>query len=431
MRIISKLAESKLFKGVVIYGLSDAIQKGLGFLTLPIFSYFILPDELGIVANYDVLVQIVAYLAFTSLVGNIIYFYYDRSKEKVATLVSNLIFLFSLVNVGACVCIFIFSDIAENYLCFGFNLQLLAIIQNEFNLIHSLNTTLYRLEERPIPCVSINLSYTVINIGIACLLLIYYKMGGVGKIYSHFIVGFIFVFVDLYLLYKRNYLKIKWDKKCQKELLKFGLPLIPHSIAYWIKSGFDKILLTTYCGLTANGLFSMAMTFGAIYTIFRNSFNSAYNPYIQKRIAEITPENEKNEKIAIVKQTYIVIIGFFLLMVPLIGIVWIAINYMLNESYKQSFIYIPWIFVSLTLTTAYEQIVKFVYTVKKTLGLGIITFTCSIIQCVFTLIFLKCFGAIGVGYSMVLGATLIFISVWIYSQKVYQMPWFSFLNREE
>lgn len=428
MRIISRLAENKLFKGVMIYGIADALQKGLSFLTMPVFSYYILPEELGIVANFDVLVQIVSYLAFTSLVGNIIYFYYDRDRAQVALLVSNLVFLFTIVNVVCCGIIFLFSDIAEEYLCIGFSLQILAILLNEFNLIHALNGMLYRLEERPVPFVTINLSYAIVNIGLMFLFVVYYKMGGIGKIYSHFAIGFIFVFIDLYLLNKRGYIKFRWSNRCQKELLKFGVPLIPHSIAYWIKSGLDKILLTTYCGLAANGLFSMAMTFGAIYTVFRNSFNNAYNPYIQKRIAGITSENEKSEKIAIVKQTYIVIISFFILMVPLIWAVWLIINYMLSEAYKPSFMYVPWIFLSLTLTTAYEQVVKFVYTVKKTLGLGIITFTCSIIQSGCTFVFIKYFGDQGVNYSMVCGAVLIFVCVWIYSQKVYPMPWFSIFS---
>ena len=31
-----------------------------------------------------------------------------------------------------------------------------------------------------------------------------------------------------------------------KKLLKFGIPLLPHSLSFWFKSGFDKILLTIY-----------------------------------------------------------------------------------------------------------------------------------------------------------------------------------------
>lgn len=431
MKIISKLASNKLCKGVIIYGLADAFQKALGFLTLPIFSYYILPDELGLVANFDVLVQIASYLAFTSLVGNVIYFYYDRSREKVALLVSNLIYLFSIVNVLSSIGIFFFSDIAKNYLYLGFKFQLLAIILNEFNLIHSLNAILYRLEERPIPFVTISISYIIGYTAITFLIVVYYKMGGIGKIYSHVIIGFIFVFIDLFLLIKRKYLRLQWSNKCQKELLKFGLPLVPHSIAYWMKSGLDKILLTAFCGLTANGQFSMALTFGSIYTIFRSSFNNAYDPYIQKRIASIRPDNEKKEKIAIVKQTYIIILGFFILMIPLIGAVWIVINYFLSDQYINSYMYVPWIFLSLTFITAYEQVVKFIYTVKKTLGLGIITFTCSIIQSGCTYLFLKFFGAGGVGYSMALGSFIIFIAVWIYSQKVYPMPWGYFFEKTQ
>lgn len=426
---IKHLAKSNLFKGVLTYGIGDLIQKGISFLTMPIFSYYILPEELGLVANFDIMVQILSYIAFTSVVGNILYFYYDRDREQVALLVSNLMILFSIINVLAIICVFLFSNIAEKYLFLGIKFQLLAILLNEANLIHALNTMLYRLEDKPIPFISINLSYCFINIGLLFLYVIYLGLGGVGKIYSHCVVAFLFVAVDLLLLYRRHYFNFRWSNKCLKELLLFGVPLLPHSLAYWLKSGFDKILLTNFCGLAANGMYSMAISFGAVYTIFGNSFNNAYNPYIQKRITQITPENEKSEKRAIVIQTYEVIIGFFVLMIPLIGFCWLVIKYMLSAKYLDSFSFIPWIFLSLTLKTAYDQVVKFVYTEKKTIGLGIITLSCSIIQCLMTYFFLQIWGENGIKYSLVAGAFLIFVSVWIYSQKVYPMPWFSFFKK--
>ncbi len=34
----------------------------------------------------------------------------------------------------------------------------------------------------------------------------------------------------------------------------------------------DKVILTAYCGLNVNGLYSMALSFGAVYALFNTSF---------------------------------------------------------------------------------------------------------------------------------------------------------------
>lgn len=80
-----------------------------------------------------------------------------------------------------------------------------------------------------------------------------------------------------------------------RELLHFGIPLLPHSLSFWLKSGMDKVLLTTYCGLTINGLYSMAMSFGAAYSIFFTAFKGAYVPYLQKRLNAMNDINRDSE----------------------------------------------------------------------------------------------------------------------------------------
>lgn len=413
----------------MIYSIADVLQKGISFLTMPIFSYYILPEELGLVANFDTLVQIVMLLAFNSIVsGGLTYFFYERSHKENAVLISNLILLFTVIILFAAGIIFVFNNTIQKYAALSLGFQLLTIVMSEAMLLNALNSMLYRLEEKPLPFVTINITYTIFNIAFLFYFLVYLKIGGIGKIYAHLAVNLIFCIVNVILLIKRGYIVIKISKSDIKSLLNFGIPLIPHSAAFWIKGGLDKILLTTLCGLAANGLYSMAMTFGAVYSIFKNSFTQAYNPYIQKRISKINTLNENDEKRAIVKQTYWIIAGFFVAYFPIVVFCWCVIHYLLSDKYEPSFQFVPWIILSMTINTIYELVVKFVYTAKKTAGLGIITFCGSIVQCILTYLFIIKFGADGVKYGLVSGSLIIMIFVWIYSQKVYPMPWLIYSN---
>ena len=134
---------------------------------------------------------------------------------------------------------------------------------------------------------------------------------------------------------------------------------------------------------------------------------------------------EFDEKIKLVRMTYgfggLSVILYFILVV----FCWFAIQYVINEKYLPCFQFIPWILMARTLHAFYSLIVEYIYTAKKTLGLGVITFTGSFIQLAMTYSFIRLFGIDGIKISIVVGELVIMIGVWWYSNRVYPLPWLS------
>ena len=427
MKIRLKFGKRKTLLGnALIYILSDGITKALSFLILPFVSFYLIPEQLGIAANFDVLQSILMLLAGQAIVNALPYFYYDRSREEIGLLVSNLLFIIIAVNLCCLIIILLIYGLIDEYLHIGLFLQLLTLISVIANLLLSINLILYRLEEKPFVFLKLQLLQSLIYVFLLILLVVCLRKEALGKIYSAVFSCSIVCLLHIYLLYKRGYLIWKIDRNSIGELLRFGIPLLPHSLSFWIKSGMDKILLTTFCGLSVNGLYSMAMSFGAIYSIFKVAFDNAYIPYLQKRISKMTFDNQKAEKKQLVRISYIISSVFFLLFFVVMFICWILIQYVLSDLYRDSFQFIPWILFSLTIYSFYSLVVQYPYTAKKTLGLGIITFSGSIIQLLLTFVLVRMLGADGIKYSLVIGALVTMFSVWWYSNRVYPLPWFSF-----
>lgn len=427
MKIRLKFGKRKTLLGnALIYILSDGITKALSFLILPFVSFYLIPEQLGIAANFDVLQSILMLLAGQAIVNALPYFYYDRSREEIGLLVSNLLFIIIVVNLCFLIIILLIYGLIDEYLHIGLFLQLLTLISVIANLLLSINLILYRLEEKPFVFLKLQLLQSLIYVFLLILLVVCLRKEALGKIYSAVFSCSIVCLLHIYLLYKRGYLIWKIDRNSIGELLRFGIPLLPHSLSFWIKSGMDKILLTTFCGLSVNGLYSMAMSFGAIYSIFKVAFDNAYIPYLQKRISKMTFDNQKAEKKQLVRISYIISSVFFLLFFVVMFICWILIQYVLFDLYRDSFQFIPWILFSLTIYSFYSLVVQYPYTAKKTLGLGIITFSGSIIQLLLTFVLVRMLGADGIKYSLVIGALVTMFSVWWYSNRVYPLPWFSF-----
>ena len=74
--------------------------------------------------------------------------------------------------------------------------------------------------------------------------------------------------------------------------------------------------------------------------------------------------------------------------------------------------------------------IQYPYSVKKTMGLGAITFSCSLLQLLATYICVSNFGKDGIKISIIIGSVVTCLGVWIYSNKVYPMPWLTFWKRK-
>lgn len=420
---------SKIKKGVVkqalIYTITDGLSKAMSFLLLPLISVYLLPEQLGIAANFDVLQNILMLIAGQAIVNSIPYFYYERNRTQVAVLISSLLFLIIIANIIFAFVIFFTFPIIENYLQLGLVLQLLTTVSVVAHLLTSIDVVLFRLEEKPYAFSILQISQTSIMIILLFIFVVYLRLEAIGKIMSTVCAFSVMALVHIVLLIRRGYITLKISLAEVKRLLKFGIPLLPHSLSFWFKSGVDKIVVTSFCGLAVNGLYSMALSFAAIYSIFFRAFQNAYVPYLQKRLNKMTTLNEKTEKRNIVILTYKIFSGALVLYIAVVLVCWIAINYFLSEKYIDSFQFIPWLLLGLTIQTMYNLVVEFPYSVKKTTGLGLFTFWGSLIQMGLTYVLVREIGVNGVNYSAVVGAIVTTLGVWWYSNHVYPMPWFS------
>jgi len=71
----------------------------------------------------------------------------------------------------------------------------------------------------------------------------------------------------------------------------------------------------------------------------------------------------------------------------------------------------------------YSIVSGYIFYRRKTKVLGMITFGSSTVQMMLTLLFVRHFGVIGAVYSSSTVALLTFIAVFIYTNKLYRIPW--------
>ena len=426
---MSFISRNKLVRDTLIYTITDAVGKAISFILLPILSYYLSPEGLGLATNFVVFTTIVNLLAGQAILNALSYFYYEQTKYQNSILVSNLIWM----TIAACTVLFfimlLFNNQIYQYLQLNLTFQSLAFFYAISFVFTNINLQLFRLEEKPKSFAIFQIIQIILHCILVVLFVIVLKQDGEGKIYAEFLTIVLMGLINLYSIIKRGYLVVKYDKSSIKTLLKFGLPLMPHSISFWFKSGADKVFITNFAGLAANGIYSMAMSISSLYTLVSNAFFNAYIPTLQKKLSNMTSDNERDEKIKIVKTIYLMIGLFFLVSLLSVLGAWIILNYMVADKYESAFDFIPGVILSLYIYVVYTFAVQFVYKMKKTFILGIITFTGSLVQMVLSYYFVKYSGPMGAVSSSIVGSLLVSLAIFYYSNKIYPMPWLYFWSK--
>jgi len=297
----------------------------------------------------------------------------------------------------------------------------IGVILSFSQFVTLLNLTLWIAEKKPKAYGIYQISQTFVISTMSILFVVVLHFDWTGQVIANILGTLSFALFSFYLLYKRGYLEFKFNKKDMKDLLHFGIPMIPHNLSGWITTNGDKLLLITLVGASATGLFTVGFQIGIVMGVLVSSFHKVWNPYLYEKLS--SSNFSLNSKIKIVKFTYLYFVLMVVLVLFLNFIAKYIFIYMIDSQYMDSYQYVIYILIMYALNGMYFMVVSYIFYFKKTKQLAYITFSCSILHLLFSYIFINIFGAIGAAYSGVISYTLMFLAVWYYSNKIYPMPW--------
>lgn len=433
MLSLRQLSSSPLVRNSFVYVFCDGINKAIPFLLLPFITHYLTPSDYGIITNFTVYVQILSVFCFTCTVGAVPVMFYKLDKEGLKRYVSSIILLNTLSQLLCSVIAVSASFWIEKSLNLSFPFQLSAIVTVWFSGITYVNMVLWRCEEKPLAFGVYQISQSALNALTTILFVILMLLGWQGRIYSMILATVVFGLISIVVLIRRGYLSFAIDKRFVKQTLLFALPLVPHALSFWFKGGLDKVMLTNMVGLSSNGLYSVALTWGSIVTMFLTAFNNAYAPFLYKKLTAFDKDRQGtlNEQKRLVKLIWgIVLLTFlFIVLVYLLSHVLIKIIY--APSYYGSLEYLPWVMAAQFFQGGYLMFVCFAHYTFKTKILGLITFSLSILQVGITYQMILYCGPVGAAVSSALTSLMTFYFVARYAMKVYTLPWFNFLRNNE
>ena len=420
MRINFRIFRSKLAKDSVIYTFSDVINMAIPFLLLPILARYLTPSDYGSLSAFTSITSGSSVIIGLSVSSSVNINYYKLSKKELSIYVSNVILISMLSFFITIVCLLIFQNYFVHLLSLSIKWILLAIIIAFASFIIVINTNLWIMEQKPILFGGFKISSTIVNFTLSLFFVIALAMSWEGRALGILVTSILFSLVSLALLFKRGFIKLKYNLDYIKDALQFGIPLIPYQLSGWIRNGGIIFLLIYLIGKNETGLYSVGAKFALIIYVLSMAFTKAWGPYLYR---ELSKDLDVLKKEKIVKVTYLSFILLLFLAAILTLLAPTIIQIVFPESYANSNDYVGYLVFGAAFQGMYLMVVKFIYFMKKTKYVAYITFTIGAINFLLAYLLIRMNGSIGAAQANTISFFLSFVVIWYYSNKVYKMPW--------
>lgn len=175
----------------------------------------------------------------------------------------------------------------------------------------------------------INLIRSVLEIGVAIILILWFQQQWEGRITGILIGGFVTLVFFLWYVISKGYLRAKFEFPYIRSELMFALPGFIVQCTVFIFNYGDKFVVAHQYGQENLADYSVAWTFASIIYVFC----SAFIQYLQPRIYETLGSSGYHWKhLKLYFKKYIIVI--FLLNISIMIGTWIAFKYLITKEYQ-------------------------------------------------------------------------------------------------
>ncbi len=284
-----------IFSLVSVYSFGNIAQNAILFIFLPIYTAYVTPEEFGILALMNLIVNLGVKFITTPIIAGLNRFYYNPEYlDKSGTLLFNLfLYLFALTLLF--VLIYYFSIRYISDVLFK-DFKIIGIIQlYAFILLLNPVSTLFlqtiRIKKKAKSYISISLAGLLISSTIILFLLIKMELGLFAIAFGHVSKFLILTVLSIPIFIKHS--KFRFDFSILKKPLKFGYPAILAGFSTLLINSGDRYILKIFNSMNVVGLYDFGYRIASIINIIIVvPLKQGLQPIIYQK--ESTPNEQKN-----------------------------------------------------------------------------------------------------------------------------------------
>lgn len=389
------MAESetnRFFRKLFGFSLGPIINAGLGFISVPITTWFIVPEELGRASMFT---------TAHSLIGMFVYLGLDSAYQRHYHEVDDhgqLLFQAlwpPTVLVAAISTVLLAFYPFVSHALYGITdflpvLLLVAYLVVHIGMHYSQYILLMRQKSKAYSAGQVLEKVSRVTMLVAFMLLFERTFRSVilASITAQIITSTYFFLVS------RSHwrLQFRFDWHLQRDMFRFGLPFVPAAALSWIFNSIDKIAIRTWSDFDQIGIYAGAFKLVAALAVVRKSFGSFWPPLALRWHSNEAPNHHYQR----VTDTLISVMApMYVFIVLMRNVVYVI----LSPAYASSAGIVPFLLFIPLMATVSETTVLGITFSKKTHLHVVVTAVAAVINVVGNALLVPTYGAIGAAIS--------------------------------
>lgn len=411
--IIQRILNNKNFRNGALFALFSFFNTGINFVIMMVMARFIKPDSYGQLSLFTTMVSLLSIFICLNTNGFIGVNFFSSSKEKIQRLLNVVVLTTLLAYMVMLTAMCCFTSALEEVSGLTIVYQFYAISFCALNVMNALLLDVWRLEEKVWRYGTFSVLLVICNLILTVLFVGFLRWDWQGRMYAQVITCAGFAVLAFYILTKKNYLRMVFPKKEDfVGAYRFGIPLIPHTTSFWLRQGLDRYVINAFTTQAMVGLFSFAANFANIIQIIGSAFNASYSVNIYKTLATANIDSVK-----LLRRNCWYLVGVYFVITLLIFLFASLLIPFAFPKYNDCIIYLFPLCGGAMFQCFYLVYVNILFFYKRTKILMYITFTCSLLHCIMSLLLTK-YGVIYTAYISLFSNMLIFMGVYGYSKRI-------------
>lgn len=391
MNIIDKYKKMSVqAKAGIWFVLCSCLQKGISFITVPIFTKLLTSEEYGTYSVY------LSWLHIISIITSLNLFYgvldngmskFDKDRDRFISSMQGLTItittVFLLIFVAA-------SDFWAGLLHLAPIYILLMFVEMYLTPCIMFWSGRQRFEYRYKRLVIITFSKSLANPLLGIIMVFLMKDRALARVISVVIVESAFCLVILIVQFLKG--KVFFDKSYWKYGLKLAVPMLPHYMSGIILNQGDRIMIENMVSKSAVAYYSVAYSIGMLVQVFTSAINSAITPWVYSKM-------KTNDDSGVAER-----FNGLLLLVAGVSVCLMVVSPELmlifgKEEYIQGAAVIPPVAASVFFIFLYYLFSLPQFYFEKTKFLAIASVIAAILNIILNYIFISMFGYFAAGYT--------------------------------
>lgn len=367
------------------------VQKGIAFISTPIFTRIMTSEEFGTVSTFyswEGILTVFLTLQLASGVYNKAMIKYEDSRDKYT---SAMLFFTSILTIGFFIIYLLGHDFFNKLFKLDTLLVTLIFVQVFFTSAFSFWSIRHRFEYEYRNVVAVTIATNLIGTILSVILLTRHPENRVLYRILGQIITIVVVYTILFIVIMRKG-KTVVNRDYWSYSVKYNLPLIPHYLSQQVLGQSDRIMINNMCGASQTAYYSVAYQLSMVLNILTSAIDYSFSPWAYRKIKE---ENYKPiGKIVLLISTALAGLCFlFSLLAP-------EVVYILGgEEYYAAVWVIPPVCMSVLFIMMYSLVSTITFYFEKTKLVMIVSCFVAGLNLLLNFIFINIYGFVAAGYT--------------------------------